>query len=238
MSWVISGSERLVRINTTGLVLYLDPAMGVSYPGSGTAWTDLSGSNNNATLVNSPTFNAANGGILQFDGTDHATVGASSTLTPSSITFSMWVKRTGTWGAGSCLFWAKPNGAFDGNGFYVEPVTTGANAVQVTTDGANTSNFTAANTSSVFALNTFINFAFTMTSGARQIYVNGAPVTTTVNGTPTITANTATKYLMHNSPAYANYTAGEVGQVAMYSRALTAAEILENFTISRTRYSV
>jgi hypothetical protein len=212
--------------------------MGESYPGSGTAWTDLSGSNNNATLVNSPTFNAANGGILQFDGTDHATVGASSTLTPSSITFSMWVKRTGTWGAGSCLFWAKPNGAFDGNGFYVEPLTTGANRVTVTTDGANVNNFSAANASSVFALNTFINFAFTMTSGARQIYINGLPVTTTAAGTPAITANTATKYLMQNSPAYANYTAGEVGQVAMYSRALTAEEILENFTISRTRYSV
>jgi hypothetical protein len=77
-----------------------------------------------------------------------------------------------------------------------------------------------------------------MTPGARQIYINGLPVTTTTAGTPAITANTATKYLMHNSPVYGNYTAGEVGQVAMYSRALTAAEILENFTISRTRYSV
>jgi hypothetical protein len=225
-------------IITNGLVLNLDAAQTASYPGTGTAWTDLSGSGNNGTLVNAA-YSSANNGVIQFNGTNSTTsIGTSSGLTPASITFSIWVKRTAAWPAGSCLFWAKPNGDYTGNGFYVEPLTTTANAITVTTDGANTSNITAANTSSVFALNTFVNFAFTMTPGARQIYVNGAPVTTTVAGSPTITANTATKYLMHNSPAYNNFTPGEVGQLSIYNVALTAAEVQQNFNCLRMRYGI
>ena len=55
------------KIVTDGLVLCLDAAIGKSYPGSGTSWTDLSGNGNNGTLQNTPTFNSANGGSLIFD---------------------------------------------------------------------------------------------------------------------------------------------------------------------------
>lgn len=41
---------------TNGLILYLDAANINSYSGSGATWTDLSGNNNNVTLFNSPTF--------------------------------------------------------------------------------------------------------------------------------------------------------------------------------------
>jgi hypothetical protein len=58
------------RIVTDGLVLALDAANSLSYPGSGTTWTDLSGKGNNGTLVNGPTFDQANGGSIVFDGTD------------------------------------------------------------------------------------------------------------------------------------------------------------------------
>jgi hypothetical protein len=55
------------NIVTNGLVLYLDAANVKSYPGSGTAWRDIVGTNN-GTLVNGPTFNSANGGSIIFDG--------------------------------------------------------------------------------------------------------------------------------------------------------------------------
>ena len=53
-----------------GLVLHLDAADRKSYPGSGTIWYDRSGNINNATLTNGPTFNSGNGGYFSFDGTD------------------------------------------------------------------------------------------------------------------------------------------------------------------------
>ena len=44
------------NVVTSGLLLYLNATDGNSYPGTGTAWTDLSGNGYNGTLNNSPTF--------------------------------------------------------------------------------------------------------------------------------------------------------------------------------------
>ena len=57
------------RIVTDGLVLCLDAGNSKSYPGSGTAWNDLSRNGNNGTL-NGPTFNSADRGSIVFDGTN------------------------------------------------------------------------------------------------------------------------------------------------------------------------
>ena len=56
-------------IVTDGLVFAVDAANKKSYPGSGTTWTDLAGSNN-GTLTNGPTFDSGNGGSIVFDGSD------------------------------------------------------------------------------------------------------------------------------------------------------------------------
>ena len=58
------------KIVTSGLVLCLDAANKLSYRGSGTTWTDLSGNANTGTLTNGPTFSNANGGCIVFDGVD------------------------------------------------------------------------------------------------------------------------------------------------------------------------
>ena len=236
-------------IVTNGLVLNLDAGQTASYPGAGTTWTDLSGNGNNGTLVNGPTYSSANGGSIVFDGTnDTVTTGTSSGLTPPAITFSIWVKRTAAWPNGSCLFWGKPAADFAGNGFYLETLTgssgfgTNYTAVIFNGDpgpaGAGGSATASLTTSTIFPLNLFVNFAFTMASGSVVMYVNGTAINSTTLRTPTITANTATKYLMHNSPGYNAYTPGEVGQLSIYNRALTAAEVQQNFNCLRMRYGI
>ena len=62
------GLSHSPRIVTNGLVLCVDAANPRSYPGAGTAWTDLSKQGNNGTLTNSPTFSRNNGGRFSFDG--------------------------------------------------------------------------------------------------------------------------------------------------------------------------
>ena len=50
-SWIYNTrSGGLHRLVTDGLVLALDAANTVSYPGSGTTWTDLSGNGNNGDI--------------------------------------------------------------------------------------------------------------------------------------------------------------------------------------------
>ena len=58
------------NIVTNGLVLYLDAANTLSYTSGYTVWNDLSGNNNNGTLVDGPTFSSGNAGSIVFDGVD------------------------------------------------------------------------------------------------------------------------------------------------------------------------
>ena len=64
------GLQYSPRIVTSGLILYLDAANPKSYPGTGTYWFDLTGNNNNGTLIGGATFDSANKGSIVFDGTD------------------------------------------------------------------------------------------------------------------------------------------------------------------------
>ena len=64
----------LARFNTpnivkSNLLLNLDSSNTVSYPTTGTTWTDLSGNGYNGTLTNGPTFDATSKSIV-FDGVD------------------------------------------------------------------------------------------------------------------------------------------------------------------------
>jgi hypothetical protein len=89
------------RIVTDGLVLCLDAANPKSYPGSGTTWFDLSGRNNNGTLVNGVSFSSVNNGVFVLDGSNdyidvpinlssvnHTIFGAARYVTIGGRTFS------------------------------------------------------------------------------------------------------------------------------------------------------
>ena len=86
-----------VGVVTDGLVFYVDAGNGSSYPGSGTTWSDLIGSND-GTLTNGPTYDSGNGGSIVFDGTNDYVGSINLGITFSDITFSCWVKRIGTQG--------------------------------------------------------------------------------------------------------------------------------------------
>ena len=53
----------------SGLILYLDAGKLDSYSRTGSSWNDLSGNNNNGTLVLSPTFTTQGGGVINLNGT-------------------------------------------------------------------------------------------------------------------------------------------------------------------------
>jgi hypothetical protein len=77
------------NIVTDGLILNIDGANPKSYPGTGTAWNDLSGNGNNGTLINGPTFSSENNGSIFFDGVnDYSRHLLSQTI--QSRTISVW----------------------------------------------------------------------------------------------------------------------------------------------------
>jgi hypothetical protein len=80
------------NIVSDGLVLALDAASIKSYPGSGTAWKDLSGEGNNGTIVGDPVYSTTDNGIFTFDGgeNDLVTIGPGTNYPYPYHTFEIW----------------------------------------------------------------------------------------------------------------------------------------------------
>jgi len=76
-----------------GLVLELDAGDPASYPGTGTTWTDLSGKGNNAT-ISGAIYSSTNGGTFNFNGNNsYINVGRSTSLNiTNEITIGVLIK--------------------------------------------------------------------------------------------------------------------------------------------------
>lgn len=86
------------RITTDGLVLCLDAGNPLSYPGTGSTWTDLSGNGNNGFIDNGAAYNANSGGNIAFDGIDdninfqQISNSINTIYTNNTFTYSLWFK--------------------------------------------------------------------------------------------------------------------------------------------------
>ena len=209
------------KIVTDGLVLCLDAANPKSYPGTGTAWTDLSGNGNDATLVNGPVYNSADGGYIDFDGTnDYASL-------PNNVT-----DLSGDW---AISVWMKPNS--DSNPRVVTLITTLDNLqvgyMETTLKPyIRLDNSVVSSTQSLVAA-TWVNVVYQSSSSVRQVYINAVETTVTSGG---ISANG------ERSAIGGGYTGfdmnGDISLGAVYSRALTDQEIQQNFNATKSRYGV
>ena len=89
------------KIVTNGLVLCLDAANAKSYPGSGTAWTDLSGLGNTGTLTNGPTYSSANNGSIVLDGiNDYTSITCAANTIRAYNSTTQFIIKLPTYGGG------------------------------------------------------------------------------------------------------------------------------------------
>ena len=213
---------------TNGLVLSLDAGNSKSYPGSGTTWTDLSGNGNTGTLTNGPTYSSANGGSIVFDGVnDYVGAGNSiSGLNGTAVTVSAWV-RTNSIGGEQYLLDASTNGG-SGNGLSIRIRANGSIRFW---------NYNAtynANSASILSANTWYYIAGTWDGTTSRVYINGLP-----DGTNTGDANfLGSIYQIGHSNMLGGFFNGNISSVSIYNRALSAAEIYQNFNALRGRYGV
>ena len=230
---VVSNIGSSGPIISSGLVLHLDAGIASSYPGSGTTWFDLSG-NNNGTLENGPTYSSANGGSLVFDGeNDRVSAFPTQISGTGSKTISMWIKinttsRTGLAGTRSLTE--------RGWGFTVNRNGTGSLAFYDTGAGGSELDVAAG-----LGTNIWYNVCVTYdNSRIVTLYVNGLQVG--ISSTPFAALNASTfKGVIGNEDEYTNPFyhpfKGNIAQVAIYSRAISAAEVLENYNALRPRFS-
>lgn len=217
---------------TTGLKLYLDAANLTSYPGSGTTWSDLSGNNNHATLVNGPTFNDVNGGSIYTDGTNDYAVSSYIGSPTDSHTYAAWFKNDNTSEPKFVLTRGR-DGVGNTWSLFLH-ITTGskAGASVVTLPSSNQS---GVNGTSTLAINSWYYVTAVWTAGQSiKIYVNGV-----LEGTASVTETslrTSTSGFGIGSVNTGNFTSGYTAVVQVYNKALSDAEILQNYNAHRYRF--
>lgn len=225
----VTSGKLLIRpvpsIVLEGLVMYLDAGNPASYPGSGTTWTDLSGYGNNATLTNGPTYDSGNGGSIIFDGSDDyaPTTDNGFSFGSSPGTISCWAKSATILGSWSWIFaYGTPSlGAsrflgINGSDYYV-----GGYGADITASGV--------------PLNTWFNMVGVYDGTNASMYING----TLVSGPTPQSWNTVSSVsVVGRQTNNSEYWNGNIAQVLVYDRDLTAGEILQNFNVDKSRFGL
>ena len=227
----LSHSPLIVR---DGLVLCLDAANPRSYPKSGTAWSDLKGSNN-GTLTNmtfADNYSTINGGNFTFDGTDeYVNVGSLSSLNGASqLSVSYWFKKSasnkemivGSQQSGTNGFWLQWSS--DGNVYWNPRNGTTVNRpcpLSYTSDW-------------IYLCGTYDGSAGT---NGLKTYKDGSELSAVSNpAPPTSLSSNAADLFRVGSLTNSFYSAGNIAFVSVYNRALTASEVLQNYKAIKGRY--
>jgi hypothetical protein len=228
MSIIIKNASHGPKVVTDGLVLCLDAGNSKSYPGSGTTWTDLSGNGNNGTLTNGVGYNSGNLGSLVFDGTDDFIdfTSDSNLLPAAGLTVSVRIK-TGV--ADRWLVNKTSNSSTKGYsmvGTIASFMQFGVNGIIVTTP-------------SVITTGAWLNLVGTWTpSTSLLMYQNGVLVNTNTTSIPSSIINPSVNLEIGRNPNGTDNWDGNLAQVSIYNRALTASEVSQNYNALKSRYQV
>jgi hypothetical protein len=226
-------------IVTNGLLVWYDAGINASYPGSGTAISDLSPNANNGTLTNGPTATTDGGGAISFDGTDdYISVGNLSTV--NNLTVQMWVKVNSN--AGNFKGFAAAKGAsldFD-SGFNIDlGQSSGASFNTCNIEGGFLRVVLGTDLmTSTVSFGTWVNICYTVSPTTVQFYLNGQPEGSTARLNNASTTIGLTSLVIgarvFNLPSSSiNAT---IADTQIYNRALSADEVYANFNAQRSRF--
>jgi len=231
------------NIVTDGLVLCYDAGDKISYPGSGTTWTDMVGSSN-GTLTNGPTFDSGNGGSLKFDGANDYVDTGNAFQSTFRDSFSVEL-------------WAKPD---DGQPGTIDYIFGTANADESARlhlyvpriDGGITFHFEVGSdevsgTSSAILSDgqeTWHLFSFTIVSGGTAtFYMDGVSrCTGDASGVPMGNWTSSDEVFIGtvdtNGSPESNAFDGNIAITRIYEKALSSTELLQNYNAQRGRFGV
>ena len=243
------------KIVTDGLVLALDAGNTKSYVSGSTTWFDKSGFSNNGTLTNGPTYSSANLGSIILDGVnDYISLPPDPNLSfPGNTPFSceLIVKNNGftnsnfpailsfgeTDGGGvggwNALFYKDAANLYTGP--YGSIDFSRLTTPSITAVGKARYDFTSISDSTT--LNSWF-YVYNPTVGSN-LYRNSTLVTTDATTGSSSTTNLTNYYIGrrgNDSNRYVSNT--NVYSLKLYNRALSAAEVQQNFNALRGRFGI
>jgi hypothetical protein len=227
------GGSNVVK---SGLVLSLDAANARSYVSGSTIWRDLSGNNNSGSLVNGPTFSSANGGSLTFASGRNVTT-ALSNISLSSATFISWIYPTQTQSQYTGIIYNRsPFGgstaAPAGMALYLN------NSVGYTwNDTVATYNW---NSGLIVPNNAWSMIALSVNSTTAVAYLCQSTGITNATNTTSHGALSGLNFFIACDPGYTTTRVfiGNIATSQIYNRALSAAEIAQNYDATKARFNL
>jgi hypothetical protein len=204
---------------------------------NGTTWRDLIGNGNTGTLTNGPTYSSANGGSIVFDGADDYILG-----TIPSSTFS---------GAHSIGCWFYRRTVKQWSGLFSTNVGTTSCPILTFIDSTNIIGTNQAGVNGAYVgidlgadhLNKWIYCVMTVSGSTNGSTVNvyaykdGSLLTATGSLYWTLSSSSS-YYIGRHFQGDVQIHDGNIPQVSVYNRALTAAEVSQNFNALRSRFSI
>jgi hypothetical protein len=233
------GFYRGPKVITDGLVLALDAANKKSYPGTGTAWGDLSGNDNDGTLTNGPTFDSDNLGSIDFDGTNEYSLHPhdSDSMDFSSYqTICMWLKSS----TGSSSTRRNPyNQAYGGPGT-ITLETSGLLTYFYGTNGGNGSPYSFVRTTSALVEEeiTFISVVRNNDENILRWYINGVFNNSAGAGGYASATNGTNSIRIGDGYVSPPGFLGNIYSCFVYNTALSADEILQNYNATKGRFGL
>ena len=216
------------------LVLWLDAGISESYSGSGSTWSDISGNGYDGT-IDGATYGSSDGGSFTFDGAN------------DGVRINTYAAVLHPWGGPATLaMWIKPNGTpaeWDGlwgGGTSVIGVSFG-----FSTSGklrmASDSGPPMLNSSSSVTAGVWNHVAFVRDGTTGTFYINGVDAGGSGSWTPDDPASTVDIVIGQyygNSVSTSYKFDGDIATTTLYTRALSADEVKQNFSAQRDRFSL
>jgi len=226
-------------ILTNGLVLALEAGNTLSYPGTGTTWSDVSGNGNNFILNNASAFNSSGPKYMNFNGSFGASYSNSTNITISSTpTYMVWT-RLNT----STADWRTLTRAEAGTQIHHVIVGTGGNNL-----GAYNGSFidTGYSVTSIpgYGTSTWVclYFRWNTSSPFYRMSYNDTPGTIRASSTNSLSAYGATTFGSlgaYNARAgIPSQFWGDVSAFYAYNRILTDDELIQNFNATKSLYGL
>lgn len=243
--WPVIGAPSIV---TSDLKLNLS---GTTYSGNG-SWLDLSGNGKNAVLGSQanlvktdPTYSTNSGGVFSLNETTSATTNYLQVASPGSFetyTVSLWAKFKTVPASGSTTEAALITEACVGTcgkiNFAVSFV--GAQIRGRWFTGGSTGNWSLDSPKFTPVANTWYNIAYSVyKSGGwyySEMFVNGSRVGAAVQAGTTAPGSAPNVLFIGRRWNGDEFINGQIGGVLIYSRALSDAEIVQNFNAQGSRF--
>ena len=233
------------RIVTDGLVLALDAGNTKSYPGSGTTWNDTVGGNDATIIDSSSIYQSNDGGRIVFDGSaDYVTIPASSNYDFGTGNFTIdWFSSKANTTTNQVLLASEKYYNVGYNGNWLLKITNAGTITFNTYDGRSNNegaNFSASTSANVW--NHFVLVREGTGTNETKFYRDGV-----LAGSMTISKSLSDAGSNGfrigkeppGGPGTGNYLNGYFSNLRIYKgKALTAAEVLQNYNATRHRFGV